>query len=165
VPDKIWLSLFVYRYQAFHFIILAILSVYFVYEVIRYAPKLKKTLTILLAIGVLWQAMLMGLLIHEIEPAITTDELAAAQYMNELDADFWLLNNIDGSSSFKSYEWILAYGDGDQNGVGQVVTEASTKHDYVMIQDETMLSEEEQQILSESEKVFEQGIVSIYKTK
>lgn len=165
VPNEIWLSLFVSRYQAMHFVILAILTSYFVFEVIEHTSKLKKIFIILLIIGILWQVILLGLFVHEVEPAITADELAAAQYMNNLDANFWLLNNVNGDSSFKSYEWILAYGNGEKNNVSQVITEKWLEYDYLIIQDETIISEEEKDILSGAEKVFERGVVSVYKTK
>jgi len=163
VPDEIWLSLFVYRYQAFHFIILTILTAYLAFEMMKSVPKLKKICFAILTVGVLWQAALLGLLVAEIEPAITQDELASAQYLNDLGADFWLVNNISGASSFRSYEWILAYGDGNKENVSTSITEELFDHDYLMIQDGTVLSQDEIKMLEGIDSVFEQGVVSIYK--
>jgi hypothetical protein len=165
VPDEIWLSLFVYRYQAFHFIVLALLSAYFAFEVTKNVPKLKKLFVVLISIGVLWQAGLVGVLMHEVEPAITEDEFAAAEYLKNTDGNFWLINNIDTDSSFRSYEWIFAYGDGDVDNAGKVLTQDALNYDYIMVQDIDVLTEEDSAILETKEVVFDQGIVSIYQNK
>lgn len=159
VPDEIWLSLFIYRFQAIHFIILALLTTYFIFSVIKSHPQLKKTLTTLVVLSLVWQATKMGALMSEIEPAITEDEKIAAEYMAELNGEFWLINNVDTFSSFRSYEWIFAYADGNVDNVTSTITERAQPYEYLMIQDIYTLGTEP----IGREKVFQQGSVAIYK--
>ena len=163
VPDEIWLSLFVYRYQAFQFIILSILAIYLVLEILKSHKNLKKALTALIVLSLTWQAVKMGAIIHEIEPAITEDELAVAQYMAEVEEDFWLITNIDTYSSFRSYEWILAYANGNGRNISGEVIETALEYPYLIVQDANLLSADEQYLLSSREVVFDSGVISIYK--
>lgn len=165
VPDEIWLSLFVYRYQAFHFIILALLSAYFAFEVIKNTSKLKKLSVALITIGIIWQAGLVLVLIREVQPAITEDEFAAAEYLKSTDGNFWLVNNINTDSSFRSYEWIFAYADGDVNNAGKIITQNALNYDYIMVQDVNSLTKEDSDVLMTKAVVFSQGVVSIYANK
>ncbi|MFH1299240.1 MAG: hypothetical protein ABII07_05455 [Patescibacteria group bacterium] len=163
VPDEIWLSLFVYRYQAFHFIILGLLAVYFVFDFIKTHPKSKKLLITLLILSMTWQTAKTGALMYKIEPAITEDELAAAEYLKETGEEFWLINNVNTWSSFRSYEWILAYGDGNKNNLSFEVDEKALEAPYILVQDISALTNSEQIMLEKRGMIWDQGTVAIYK--
>lgn len=163
VPDDVWLSLFIYRYQAFHFIVLALLGSHFAFEISSKEPKLKELMIALITLAVLSHTAKTGYLMYKIEPAITKDEYAAAEYMQEANEDFWLINNIETNSSFRSCEWILAYGDGNKTKTSKEINESALKEPYIIIQDAEALSEEEWALIKDYQNVAEFAPVIIFK--
>ena len=99
----------------------------------------------------------------QIEPAITQDELLAAQFL--VEKDFQLINNVDTYSSFRSHEWILYYANGNRDNTHNTLSESDLNHEYLMIQDASILSDEEKKLLNNKTPVLTQGVVAIYKTK
>lgn len=160
VPEDIWLSLFVYRFQAFHFIILALLTAYFVFSVIKEHPKLQKLLLTLLLISFLWQTSKVVALTGNIQSAITDAEYVAA--LEVKGEDFWLLKTEETDSSFRSHEWIMYYGDGHADNFSTELTEEALAHDYLIVQDIAALTEEDLNMLLNKTQVFTQDSVAIY---
>ena len=83
--------------------------------------------------------------------------------MAEVEEDFWLITNIDTYSSFRSYEWILAYANGNGRNISGEVIETALEYPYLIVQDANLLSADEQYLLSSREVVFDSGVISIYK--
>ena len=163
VPDDVWLSLFIYRYQAFHFIVLALLSSYFAFEISSKEPKLRKLMIALMTLAVLSHVAKTGYVMYKIEPAITEDEYSAVEYMQETGEGFWLINNIETDSSFRSYEWILAYGDSDKTKRSEEINTSALAEPYIIVQDTEALSSDELTLIKDYEEVAEFGTVTIFK--
>lgn len=157
----------IYRFYVLFSILLAIPAAVFIYKIIS-MRELRKIGILLLVIMLAMQAAILGYFYAHIQPSISQSEISAAQILYQhKDSNILYLVKEKDPGSFKSFKWVLLYAK-SEHYVTPIQLDSSinlSMYDYVFVNDESKLTQQENSMLSGLNKIFDEGNVQVFQVK